>query len=74
MWHLYTIIDESFLNIPNSISTKIAKVIIEKVHISILVTNFSMHTSTDSLFYLNIIFCWKECERKRERERVKDGK
>jgi hypothetical protein len=35
-------------------------------------------SSTDSIFYylfsLNIILCGKECERKRERECVKEGK
>jgi hypothetical protein len=54
----------------------IAKIAIKKVQISILATHFSIHTPTDYLFYylfsLNIILCWKECERKRWRERVKE--
>jgi hypothetical protein len=48
---------------------RIVKIITEKIQIFILTTHFSIHISTDSLFYylfsLNIILCGKEYERKR---------
>jgi len=46
----------------------ITKITTEKVQIFILTTQFSIHTSANSLFYLNIILCEKQCERKRERD------
>jgi uncharacterized oligopeptide transporter (OPT) family protein len=60
----------------NSLSPAIiAKVVIEKVQLSILAIAFSIFYPTDSLFYSLLAFKYyfvrKKCEKNREREREK---
>jgi hypothetical protein len=57
-------------------SARVAKITTKKTQISILTTNFLIHTSKDSLYYtlfsLNIILCGREWKKEGEREWKKE--